>query len=77
MATSFYWRGGAGDFGSPDSWDAYAPYTDDKSGYGVANVAPSSDDYAHVDAPADISGSGVANYLFLGACLLNPRRDGV
>jgi T5SS/PEP-CTERM-associated repeat protein len=69
MATSFYWRGGAGDFGSPDSWDSYAPNTDDPSGYGVANVAPSSDDFVDVETPADISGSGDASVLYLDSTI--------
>jgi hypothetical protein len=49
MGAVLFWRGGAGNFSSATSCDAYYPYTDDPSGYGVANQPPSAADDTEAD----------------------------
>ncbi len=56
----FYWRGGAGNFGSASSYDASSPDTNDKSGFGVANRSPGPGDFVAVGVSANIFGGGSA-----------------
>jgi hypothetical protein len=60
---SFFFRGGAGNFGAASSWDTYSPDTNNESGFGVANRPPSSDDYTEIDAGGSLFGNGVAHQL--------------